>query len=189
MNAPFLEANILPNVTCPAPIEALAATPSLLPGESLEVYQMLRQAVFAEIAPKSIIEWLLAIDIAELCWEIQRYRVLRYKVLETSRQRAVASVLSRIDLLGIPLDCRQQAQHRTELNADAWRSDHETRLEIEQRLTAHGFDPCAINAEVHIQARELYLMFESLMISAQQRRATLFREIKYHRQASRSTSI
>jgi hypothetical protein len=35
-------------------------------GESLEHYQSLRQAIFADLAPRSAIEWLLVIDVAEL---------------------------------------------------------------------------------------------------------------------------
>ena len=49
-------------------------------------YQALRQAIFADLAPRSAIEWLLAIDVAELSWEIQRYRRLRHTLLETYRQ-------------------------------------------------------------------------------------------------------
>jgi hypothetical protein len=81
MNAPFHTTQQLPVVTLPAEFESLAPPPLLLPGEKLEQYQMLRQAIFADIAPRSAIEWLLAIDVVELSWEIQRYRLLRHKVL------------------------------------------------------------------------------------------------------------
>ena len=46
-------------------------------------------------------EWLLAIGIAELSWEMLRYRVLRQKLLSTFRHRAVEATLRRIDLTGI----------------------------------------------------------------------------------------
>jgi hypothetical protein len=184
MNAPFHEAKALSNLTCPAAIEALVAIPLLLPGESLENYQTLRLAIFAEIAPRSTIEWLLAIDIVELCWEIQRYRLLRHKILETSRQRAVACFLSQIDLVGISSDRREVARRHTELNAHAWRSDADVKMEIEQRLSSHGIDQSAINAEAHVQTREPYLMFETLMVAAQQRRTMLLREINNHRYSS-----
>src|SRR5215218_10058156 len=94
---------------CPKSANALEALapPLLLPGESLENYQTLRQAILTEITPKSAIEWLLAIDIVELSWEIQRYRLLRHKLLERSRQRAIADALSQIDLIGIPAEDRE----------------------------------------------------------------------------------
>lgn len=53
--------------------------------------------------------------------------------------------------------------------------------EIEMRLGAYGFDQQAINAGVYVQAREIFLFFESLLNAAQSRRLLLIREIKNHR--------
>jgi hypothetical protein len=58
-------------------LEAFARPPSLLPGERVEEYEALRTAIFCEIAPQCGIEWLLTIDLVELSWDIQRYRLLR----------------------------------------------------------------------------------------------------------------
>jgi hypothetical protein len=44
--------------------------------------------------------------------------------------------------------------------------------EIELRLAAHGFDRDAINVEVYAQARELFLMFEGLLMSPKNRLAS-----------------
>jgi hypothetical protein len=49
----------------------LAPPALLLPGESLDHYQALQHAIFADLAWRSAIKWLFAIDIAELSWEIQ----------------------------------------------------------------------------------------------------------------------
>src|SRR5262249_40652471 len=133
MNAPF---NTQPPVTVsqvPIELEALTPPPLLLPGENLEHYQLLRQAIFAEIAPRSIIEWLLAFDVVDLSWDIQRYRILRHKVLESFRQRAIEQVLSRIDLIGVPPSFRSEAEHYTRLNALSWRIDPAAATEIETR--------------------------------------------------------
>lgn len=46
----------------PIEFEALRPAPQLLPGESLDHYQALQAAIFQDIAPRSAIEWLLAID-------------------------------------------------------------------------------------------------------------------------------
>ncbi|UQR65436.1 PDC sensor domain-containing protein [Bradyrhizobium sp. C-145] len=73
MNGPFQTARELTATALPVEFEALAPPPLLLPGEHLEHYQALRQVIFADLAPRSAIEWLLAIDVAELSWEIQRY--------------------------------------------------------------------------------------------------------------------
>lgn len=87
MNGPTAPAQQFTATALPVEFEVLAPPPLLLPGENLEHYHALQQAIFVDLAPRSAIEWLLAIDVAELSWEIQRYRVLRHKLLETYRQR------------------------------------------------------------------------------------------------------
>ncbi|WP_342710746.1 hypothetical protein AAFG13_00125 [Bradyrhizobium sp. B124] len=53
--------------------------------------------------------------------------------------------------------------------------------EIETRLASHGFDQHSINTDVYVQAREVFVLFEGLLNSAQTRRLLLPREIKRHR--------
>ena len=186
MNAPFdtPPRDVLSSM--PMEFEALIPQPLLLPGENLEHYQLMRQAIFAEIAPRSVIEWLLAIDVVELSWDIQRYRLLRHKVLETFRQQAIERALSRIDLVGIPSSFQEEASYHTRLNALSWRMAPLATSEIEVRLASYGFDHHAINAEVYAQARELFLMFEGLLVTAQNRRTILLREI-HNQHSGKST--
>lgn len=167
----------LTDAALPLELEALVPAPLLLPGESLEAYHVLRQAVFADIAPRSALEWLLAIDIAELSWEIRRYRLLRHALLEDHRQQAIEASLRRIDLVGIAPEFAEDAIFRLGQNALSWRSDRTAAQEIEARLAAYGFDQQALNLEVFVQAREIFLMFEGLLIAAQKHRALLFKEI------------
>jgi hypothetical protein len=102
MNAPFNSAQSLTLSNLPAEFESLSVPPLLLPGESLERYELMRQAIFADLAPRTAIEWLLAIDVVELSWEIQRYRVLRHKLLDHYRENAVEQTLRHIDLAELP---------------------------------------------------------------------------------------
>jgi hypothetical protein len=181
MNGPFkTEQQPTVNVL-PAELEMLVPPPLLLPGESREHYQALRQAIFADLAPRATIEWLLAVDIAELSWEIQRYRSLRYQLLKTQRQQAIAAALRRIDLVGIAPDFADEAEYYTLQNAVSWRRDPVAADEIEARLSSYGFDHHAINVEVHAQARELFILFEGLLNAAQTKRALLLREIRTQR--------
>lgn len=162
-------------------LEALIPAPLLLPGESLEAYHLLRQAVFADIAPRSALEWLRAIDIVELSWEIRRYRLLRHALLEDHRQRAIEASLRRIDLAGIAPEFAEDATFQLRKNALSWRSDRTAAHEIEARLAGYGFDQQALNLEVFVQAREIFLMFEGLLIAAQKRRTLLLKEIDHGR--------
>jgi hypothetical protein len=58
-----------------------------------------------------------------------------------------------------------------------WRSDRETAIEIEARLDRGGLDAVDVNAEAFVQTRELFNMFDQLMMGAQRRRVGLLREI------------
>jgi hypothetical protein len=54
--------------------------------------------------------------------------------------------------------------------AAEWHSDREAATEIEARLDRGGFDAIDINAEVFVQARELFEMFDQLIQLAQNHR-------------------
>src|SRR5262249_47895166 len=155
----------------------------LLPGESLEHYQRLRQAIFEDLAPRSAIEWLLVIDVVELSWEIQRYRLLRHKLLETYRQKAIEAALRRIDMVGIAPESSDEAEYYTAQNALSWRIDPIAATEIDARLASCGFDQEAINIDVYVQAREIFVLFESLLNAAQTKRMLLLREMRNQRSA------
>jgi hypothetical protein len=153
----------------------------LMPGESLNDYEAIRDMIIQEITPQSGIEWLWAADLIELSWDIVRYRELRQKMLEIRRRDAIDAMLQRLDLPGIPHPFRQSARDQTRLNAEQWQTDPIANAEIENRLTTQGIDDGSVNAEVLIQSRELFIMFDSLMQSAQARRIMLLREINRRR--------
>src|SRR5215216_6889566 len=102
MSEPFHLQPDGPKVGLVACFDPLDHPPNLLPGECLEHYESLRRMIISEVAPQSGIEWLWTIDLVELSWDIQRYRALRYKVLEAYRQKAVEAALLRVDGVGIP---------------------------------------------------------------------------------------
>lgn len=181
MNGLFQTPYELTGPALPVEFEALAPPPQLLPGEHLEHYQALRHAIFADLVPRSAIEWLLAIDVAELCWEIQRYRMLRHKLLETYRQRTIEAALGRIDMVGIEPEFEADAESYTLQNALSWRIDPMAANEIEARLATYGFDQHAITTEVYVQAREVLVLFEGLLSAAQTKRMLLLREIRNQR--------
>lgn len=183
MNGPFQTVHQVTATALPAELEVLAPPPLLLPGENLEHYHALRQAIFADLAPRSAIEWLLAIDVAELSWEIQRYRCLRHKLLQAYRQKAVEAALRRIDMIGIAPEFEDQAEYYTLQNALSWRIDPMATAEIDARLAAYGFDQHAITTEVYVQTREILVLFESLLNAAQTKRMLLLREIRNQRLA------
>jgi hypothetical protein len=177
---PTLSSNA-PDAAVPAVFDRVVQPAFLMPGESLNDYEAIRDLIIREIAPQSGIEWLWAADLIELSWDIVRYRTLRQRMLKIRRQDAIDIMLQRLDLPGIPRAFRQSARDQTKLNAEQWRTDPIANAEIESRLTVQGIDEGSVNAEVLIQSRELFIMFDSLMQSAQTRRILLLREINRRR--------
>ena len=88
---------------------------------------------------------------------------------------------ARLDHRGIRTAFLELAKHHTRDNAEQWRVDPKAAAEIEARLGSHGIDASSINIEVFVQARDLYIMFDSLIHSAQSRRIMLLREIATRR--------
>jgi hypothetical protein len=161
----------------------------LMPGERLEEYEAVRDAIIAEIQPQRTIEWLWVSDLVELSWEILRYRRLRQKLLETSRELAIRASLEKIELSGIDEDGQLAARQHIKKNAATWRSDPLSAIEIERRLLAHEIDIDAVNIEVIVQSRQLYLLFDTLLNTAQNRRIVLLREIEGRRLARRRLNL
>jgi hypothetical protein len=168
-------------VAVPAIFDRVVQPAFLMPGESSSDYEAIRDMIIEEIAPQSGIEWLWAADLIELSWDIVRYRALRQKMLKIRRQDAIEAMLQRLDLPGIPCPFRQSARDQTRLNAEQWRTDPIANADIENRLSTQGIDEGSVNAEVLIQSRELFIMFDSLMQAAQTRRILLLREINRRR--------
>lgn len=161
----------------PAELEVLRPEPLLLPGESREQYEILQRIIVGDLAPRSAVEWLIAFDVAELSWEIRRYRALRHKLLEAVRHRAIEVALSQIDLVGIAEPAKEIAKGHIAKNALDWRLNSVAQDEIDRRLLAYGLDRSAISVEVYIQVREQHALFEGLINAASLHRLHLLREI------------
>jgi hypothetical protein len=150
MNGP-VQATISQSDPCtlmPAFLKAIARPLSLLPGEDPEEFEAIRDVIIDDVAPQSGIEWLWTIDLIELSWDIQRYRTLRHKVLETHRQRAIEQALLRIDCAGIPAASQEMALSQIQQNAARWQDDPQAAIEIKARLASYGFDTFSIDMEV-----------------------------------------
>ena len=134
-----------------------------------------------DIQPENNLEWLWLLDLAELSWEILRYRQLKQRILELYRDRAIEAILSRLDNPGLPTEYSKELQFHIRKNAVDWRDDPEAAAEIEARLVRHNFNGEAVNAEVYCQAHQAFTLFNDLMRSAQNRRLALLREINFRR--------
>ena len=93
-----------------------------------------------------------------------------------------SSVLPGKTIEGMRAEAVPMVRMHARRTANEWRDDPAAAKEIEARLHRSGFDNTDINAEVLVQARELFAMFDQLMQSAQSRRIGLMREISVRRE-------
>lgn len=172
-------------LTTPAELMSFAEPSLLLPGERLCDFEVIRQMMVDDIQPQTNIEWLWTLDLVELSWEILRYRRLKKRILDAHRVVAIEAILRRLDGAGMPTEAMPMVQIQARRAATEWRDDPEVAIDIEARLRRSGFDNIDINAEVFVQARELFEMFDHLIQLAQNRRIELLREIGIRREFTR----
>src|SRR5882672_1028895 len=170
------------SLTVPAELVPFSEPSFLLPGESRQDFEAIRQMMVDDIRPETNIEWLWTLDLVELSWEILRYRRLKKRILDAHRVAAIEAILQRLDGEGMPAEAMPMVRTRARRTAAEWRDDREAASEIESRLDRSGFDAIDINAEVFVQARELFDLFDQLMIAAQRRRIGLLQEISFRRE-------
>jgi hypothetical protein len=162
------------------------AEPSLLlPGENHRDYEVLRQLIVDDIQPQTNIEWLWTLDLIELSWEIMRYRRLKKSILDVHRATAIEAILRRLDGEGMPAEAMPMVDLHARRTASEWRDDRDAASETEARLRRSKFDNIQINAEVFVQARASFEMFDRLTQLAQARRIRLLREISLRREFAR----
>ena len=169
----------------PTELMRLSEQPHLLPGESVRDFETVRQMMVDDIQPETNIEWLWTLDLVELSWEILRYRRLKARILDAHRAAAIEEILQRLDGAGMPPEARPMVQLQARRAAAEWRDDPDAAADIEARLHRSGIDCIDINAEVFVQARELFDVFDQLIHLAQNRRIALLREISIRREFAR----
>ena len=169
-------------ITIPAQLKAFSDISCLLPGEKPKDFETIRQMMIDDIQPENNLEWLWLLDLAELSWEILRYRQLKQRIIEAYRERAIEAILLRLDSPGLPTEHSKELQFHIRKNAVDWRDDPAAAAEIEARLLRHNFNAEAISAEAYCQAQEAFTLFNDLMRSAQNRRIALLREISFRRE-------
>ena len=149
------------------------------------ISNLIRQMMVDDIRPETNIEWLWTLDLVELSWEVLRYRRLKKRILDAHRVAAIEAILERLDGEGMPVEAMPMVRARSRRAAAEWRDDRVVATEIEARLDRGGFDAIGINAEAIAEARELFDLFDQLMIAAQRRRVGLLREISIRQEVVR----
>jgi hypothetical protein len=73
--------DLIHHLSIPAELKSFAEDTCLLPGESRREFENIRCMIIDDVRPKTHIEWLWILDLAEMSWEILHYRCLKQKSL------------------------------------------------------------------------------------------------------------
>ena len=173
--------NLVPQTapSIPEDILRMFGAPPLLSTEDPELYFLLLRTIAQEVSPKNAIEWFWVKDIVDLTWEIQRLRRFRTVLIEIERQACFEpppppwTPPSEQDLQ-FPLLLRgQPPTPPTEAGirrARRWRARRNAELQTEIG-----------SAKIFQGLIEKYEKIDRLLVSAELRRSTLLRDIKFYR--------
>jgi hypothetical protein len=85
-----LPAEVPRDIAVPAEIRGLLGEPPLLATEEPNQYYALLAALARQVKPRDVIEWLWVKDIADLTWEILRYRHIKAALVNGRFKSALA---------------------------------------------------------------------------------------------------
>jgi hypothetical protein len=136
--------------------------PPVLPGEDASRYWAHYHNLVAAIEPKNSMERIWVRDIADLTWEILRYRRLKVAITCFGREGVTDSVMRRLveEDVGFPKSERRQNKRYQEIYKE------------NQEL---------IRAELFVSRLDDLERVERLLASAESRRNATLREIEFHR--------
>jgi hypothetical protein len=167
-------------VTLPPHIEAMFGKPPVLRTESLEAYEYMRLEIARQIRPMQMIEWAWVIDLANLIWEIRRYRSAIKMILDAAFKPALKSVLH--SMSDIPLIESLEASDKRESFADKWYGSATERAEVSATLAKYDLDTDAVAAHAFVVRQTQIQALETLIERAELRRDRILREISFYRE-------
>lgn len=138
----------------------------LLRSESERGFKVFRNAIYVELGPRTPIQHLVARQIANAFWQVERLQPLEAGIMNNATLPALQNLIEPTsNLMGI--DTNAQAQK--------WFSDDQAHREVQERLTQLGMNESDIKAEsFRIRAEELQAL-NRLQASAQSSAIKLLR--------------
>jgi hypothetical protein len=151
----------------------------LLITESVAQFDALYDELERDIAPRGFMEKIYARDIAELTWEIIRYRRAKAAIVNTAFRAGLAALLAQ--LMRKPGDWKRKSDEKAQTLARAWFTSEQAKTEVDRLLARFGLDQSAIEGEVIRKLAPELEMFERILASSEARRNKLLRAIEDYR--------
>ena len=175
----------------PAEIRDMLGKPPLLATEDPNQYDALLTELVREVRPSDFIEWLWVKDIADLTWDIFRYRRIKASYVDGRFRFAL------VQQLNLALERDKRAAHpdrrlsfdldriRDEANklANDFIANANTKEKRDKWLKAHGVNAESITATSFDAAVDKLEVIERLLASVEHRRNNALHEIERRRNA------
>jgi hypothetical protein len=159
------------------------AIPRLLPGETDEDFYRLFELVESDLLPDTDMEWLWAIDLAWLWFDIWRYRRWKTAILLINRTAALENALAKTDPEALEISgVNQSIRARSRVDAVRLRLEPNSHDRLRARLQIHGYNADAINAAAFVQGLDALAAIEKFLTSARHQIVVMFREARLHRE-------
>jgi hypothetical protein len=156
--------------------------PRLLPGESEMHYWDAFDLLMEDMVPATNTEWLVLADVAELFWDIQRYRAWKGAILAVSRRAALESALQQTHFVSAAPNSPDMRIIISKQEAEQWRTDPEKRGVLEARLKEHGYDEETLNAGALLEAQVPLAAIERFLSSARAQLNAMLKEVYVRRE-------
>jgi hypothetical protein len=163
-------------------LEFVMDAPRLLPGECVEDYYALIEAMITEIFPDLDLEWFLMIDLAWIFWEIQRYRRWKNAIIAMGKRSALEDSLIKSDPTYSLHQDSLVVRGTIRMKVDSLDGDWTKDQDVAAQLAQYGYDDDALNATAFLQSIPSLAMIEKFLANARAQFSTILRETAVRRE-------
>ena len=165
----------------PPHIEAIFGEPPILNTERRDIYESLLLDIANQIRPQKALEWAWVKDLADLIWEIRRYRWQITLILEAASKPALKALLKSTEVATFSYKFIAEREEE-EIFADKFFGSSAEKSEVYARLAKYGLDAESIAAEALLMRVKEIRALEVLIERAELRRGRILREIAFYRE-------
>ena len=165
----------------PPHIKAIFGEPPLLSTENRNTYELLLLDIANQIRPQKALEWSWTKDLADLIWEIRRYRWQITLILEAASKPALKALLRSTDVTTSFFKSEAKCAEE-EIFADKLFGNSAEKSEVYAKLAKYNLDSESIAAQALLMWGKEIRALEDLIGRAERRRYHVLREIAFYRE-------
>jgi hypothetical protein len=172
----------------PGLLPLVVAHPRMLPGENVNDYYFLLEAMVSTVLPVTDMEWLATVDLAWLMWEIQRYRRWKNAIIMSNRTYALEAALCKTHPGYAVPDAMVMIRAESRMQMQEMSKSSSAHGDVRARLASNGYDEEAINAGAFARCSDQISKIDKLLISARHEIRLTLRDVESRREFYRRAS-